>query len=555
MSNPVRYDPLLVRYLADELSERLRGRRIRAVRLDPDARLAALDLEDEALVLSLHPTRGHTFLGATPAAADVVALPRRATLARVGAPADERILTLDVFGTPADRPRRIVVELMTNQWNVLVLDGHGRILSALWRREAGGRALRPGAVYTPPPPAGRAGAQTPVTRGAWRALLGPLAPDERRAALLRSVAYTSPINAGAILGRAAREEGDAALDAAYDRYAALAGLPPARPCSLQLPAGAQPYPLPLPDVSCAVADTLLDAFRAAAESAGAVPAGAVGVPPELVERLRRRVSRTEARIERLWQELEGAAAEAERLRRGGDLLLAHLGVVRKGMESVELPDFEGGAQVVALDPALSPVENANAFYDQARRRERASERVPPLIEKLEGEVARLGAVLARAEAGEAQAAEVEAAAGEPDRAARAAADEEPLPFRRYRTSRGLEVRVGRSGRANDDLTFHHSAPNDVWLHARDVAGAHVILRWGDAEANPSQRDLSEAAVLAALHSRARTSSVVAVDWTRRKYVRKPRKAPPGAVVPDRVKTVFVEPDAALERRMREAAET
>ncbi|HSG47283.1 MAG TPA: hypothetical protein VLA43_05620, partial [Longimicrobiales bacterium] len=63
------------------------------------------------------------------------------------------------------------------------------------------------------------------------------------------------------------------------------------------------------------------------------------------------------------------------------------------------------------------------------------------------------------------------------------------------------------------------------------------------------RDLEEAAVLAALHSRARTSGSVAVDWTLRKYVRKPRGAPPGAVTPDRLKTVMVRPDAALMARL------
>src|SRR5690606_5429719 len=102
-----------------------------------------------------------------------------------------------------------------------------------------------------------------------------------------------------------------------------------------------------------------------------------------------------------------------------------------------------------------------------------------------------------------------------------------------------------------ELTFRHSSPGDIWLHARDVAGAHVILRWNRPDENPPSGAIAEAAVLAALHSRARTSGVVAVDWTRRKYVRKPRRAPPGAVLPERVRTVFVEPDAAVEERMRE----
>ena len=125
-----------------------------------------------------------------------------------------------------------------------------------------------------------------------------------------------------------------------------------------------------------------------------------------------------------------------------------------------------------------------------------------------------------------------------------------LPYRIYRTSGGLEVRVGRGSGANDDLTFRHSKPDDIWLHARDSAGAHVILRW-DAREAPPARDLHEAAVLAAVHSKARTSGSVPVDWTHRKYVRKPRKSPPGSVVPERVKTLFVEPDPTLPDRLSE----
>jgi predicted ribosome quality control (RQC) complex YloA/Tae2 family protein len=119
-----------------------------------------------------------------------------------------------------------------------------------------------------------------------------------------------------------------------------------------------------------------------------------------------------------------------------------------------------------------------------------------------------------------------------------------LPYRVFRSSGGLEIRVGRGARHNDELTFRHSAPGDVWLHARHVGGAHVILRW-PGPGNPPARDLAEAATLAALHSKARTSGSVPVDWTLRKYVRKPRKAPPGRVAADRVATLFVRPEPAL----------
>ena len=88
--------------------------------------------------------------------------------------------------------------------------------------------------------------------------------------------------------------------------------------------------------------------------------------------------------------------------------------------------------------------------------------------------------------------------------------------------------------------------------ARPAAGAHVILRWGNREQNPPEADLRDAALAAADFSEARSSGLVAVDWTRRKYVRKPRKAAAGAVVPDRVKTLFVEPDPDRIRQMKEA---
>ena len=115
----------------------------------------------------------------------------------------------------------------------------------------------------------------------------------------------------------------------------------------------------------------------------------------------------------------------------------------------------------------------------------------------------------------------------------------------------LERRLkGLGSKANDQLTFKHCAPNDIWLHARHSAGAHVVLRWTSGETPPA-RDLEQAANLAALHSKARTSGSVPVDWTRRKYVRKPRKAPPGSVQLDRAKTLFVAPDPSLLDRLKD----
>jgi predicted ribosome quality control (RQC) complex YloA/Tae2 family protein len=226
--------------------------------------------------------------------------------------------------------------------------------------------------------------------------------------------------------------------------------------------------------------------------------------------------------------------------------------VKKGAAEVTLPGFEGSQETITLDPALSPQGNAERFYDRAGRAERARARLPALIREAESRIAELCDVLERVRAGEDPAEEIRKLLPEPGTGGRGTPDTSgpALPYWRFWTSGGLEVRVGRGSKANDQLTFKHSAPNDIWLHARHSAGAHVVLRW-TAEDAPPARDLEQAAILAALHSKARSSGSVPVDWTRRKYVRKPRKAPPGSVRMDRAKTLFVEPDPSLLDRLKE----
>lgn len=558
--NPITYDSLLVHYLARELGARLAGRRLRRVRFDSDHRRVTLELDDQRLAWELHPTRGwiRAIKNTEP---DDEAVPREAAegwsgrtirtqrrprVRKVGAPADERILEIEIDAGGADRASRFVVELMTNQWNALALAPDGRILSALWSREAGGRTLRSGEPYAPPggfEP--REGIHEPVTLERWQELLGDIDPGDRPRALVRSVAWTSPVNARPILyGGPSNDDATdepSGLQPAWLRYRELASRPDPRPHLLELKGGT-PYPLPLPGVRGRPAMSLLAAFREAAETDA--------LAPEVREALEDRLARVTHRAERLRAEAEKAPGQAERLRARADLLMARLHEVPRGMESVELTDFEGDTVRVELDPALSPVENAEKLYDRARRRQRAADRLPARIRAAVAERHRLESLLESLDAGEADPEELARWVDElrPDRSD-PDGDGERLPYRRFRSSGGLEIRVGRSGRANDALTFHHSSPDDIWLHARDAAGAHVILRWNDRDQNPPKQDLIEAAILAAVHSKARTSGTVPVDWTRRKYVRSPRKAPPGTVIPDRVSTVFVEPDKAVVERL------
>ncbi|RMH12402.1 MAG: DUF814 domain-containing protein, partial [Gemmatimonadetes bacterium] len=245
------------------------------------------------------------------------------------------------------------------------------------------------------------------------------------------------------------------------------------------------------------------------------------------------------------------AADPAALRALGDLLLARLHEVPRGAAEVVLTGFDGAPVRVELDPARAPQENAEAYYDRAGRAERAARRLPAELDQARRAAERLDELAERARSGALSATELEAALPPPAARDRTPADER-LPYRRYRSRGGLEIRVGRGAADNDALTFHHARPNDVWLHARHAAGAHVVLRW-DRDEPPPARDLEDAAVLAALHSRARTSGTVPVDWTRRKYVRKPRGARPGSVIPERVRTLFVEPDETRARALEDEA--
>jgi predicted ribosome quality control (RQC) complex YloA/Tae2 family protein len=556
VSNAIRYDSLLVRELARELHDVLSGARVDALFLDRERLRLTLrtrparrsDPTPPALLWQLHPDSGHLTAAPPGDGAGRVQLRGSPPIRSVTAPPDERIIMIDMDTGEDDAgtPQRLIIELITNQWNAAAIAADGRILAVLRERETRERVLRAGVEYVAPRPSARRGAAAPLRLDEWLAQLGEVPPGERLAVLPRFAAWASPQNAAWIIGEADVTAARTALEHAHDRYLALVTASRLTPV-LRLDGGRwQPYV-----AVTAAADavpSLLHAFATAAAHANAAPTGS-DVTEQALAAVATRLEAVERRLRRLDEEQSGAAAEARDLRGRADVLMSRLHEVKRGMAEVTLPDFAGGTVTLELDPSLSAADNAAKLYDTARRRDRAAARIPELLGKAHRERERLEALAARVRTGTAAPQELERlerTRGTPGRDAAA-----PLPYRVYRTSSGLEVRVGRGSRSNDELTFRHSSPNDVWLHARDVAGAHVILRWPRADANPPAADIAEAAVLAALSSRARTSGTVPVDWTRRKHVRKPRKAAPGLVIPERVRTVFVEPDARVEERMRE----
>ncbi|HEX8720983.1 MAG TPA: NFACT family protein [Pyrinomonadaceae bacterium] len=262
-----------------------------------------------------------------------------------------------------------------------------------------------------------------------------------------------------------------------------------------------------------------------------------------------------------------AHGDAEEHRRAGDLLLANLGTATRDGGTVRLTDFYAeGAPTVELE-----VEENRTLQEEAARRfaryskaKRAAREISERLGKTAAELAALEArqaeleriVAARDEA--ALAAFAGAGPGRKSDAGRGKAPARPKgskrhagekgrALRRYRSSDGYEIVVGRGARENDELTFRVARSYDTWMHAADYPGSHVVVRARGKDDAVPHRTLVEAARLAAHFSQAREDSKVAVNYTQRKFVTKPRGAAPGLVYLSSFRTLLVEPAEDLER--------
>lgn len=551
------WDSVLAGATAGVLRRRLAGSGTRAIHFHRDQRDLTLWGKEWTLVARMHPERGDLLL-LPPGEPFEGSRPLAARVADVRSLPDERILLLELRRRRGPGVRTLVLEWIPTRWNALLVEGAvtggspldppapATIRHVLHTR-GGSNPVAPGLPYSPPDPSGRLGASvgSPVPFE-WP---GTGEGREGERSLLRTLAWTSPLNLSELVG--------ASPDEARARWlrlrdVALEGRGMA-PVVVEARGSWTPYPLPLPGAEPVEGD-LLEAFRRAAERNGPAgePAGRPPVDPAVLEALDRQIAGVEGRLRGLRRELD-RAPDPQAVRSRGDLLLARFREIPRGVSRVVLEDFDGEEVEIALDPALPPQQNAARLYDEAARVERARNLLPERIRSSEERRAALQelreafvegrveveAVLARLPAGTSG-----AGSGGPSRGPSGPS----LPYRSYRSSGGLEIRVGRGSSKNDDLTFRHSAPGDVWLHAREAAGAHVILRW-PGPGNPPARDLAEAAGLAALYSKARSAGSAPVDWTFRRYVRKPRKAPPGRVRVERARTLFVEPDPGLPERL------
>lgn len=240
--------------------------------------------------------------------------------------------------------------------------------------------------------------------------------------------------------------------------------------------------------------------------------------------------------------------DKERLRIYGDLIQANLHRLQKGAVFYDLEDFYNNNEPVRIpaDPTLTPVQNAQKYYKEYRKKQVAQSKLYDFIKQADEEAEYLESVidsLSRAETdSEITAIRAELyESGFISRRADRNNRSKKLPPKKFISSQGYTIYVGRNNLQNDQLTLKTAKNYDLWFHVKDLAGSHVIVE--AVKDKPfTDKLIRQAAMLAAANSKAAASSNVAVDYTIVKNVHKPNGAKPGMVIYDNYNTEYVTPN-------------
>lgn len=232
-----------------------------------------------------------------------------------------------------------------------------------------------------------------------------------------------------------------------------------------------------------------------------------------------------------------------RLRQAGELLLAYQHRIDPGAHQITVPGYDGQPRTIDLDPKLTPVENAQAYFQRYRKSDRASREIPTRIRELEGDLdylEQLDTDLAMAEnRPEIDAVhEALAEAGWVPKKPKQSSSTMVKGPRRFDIE-GFPIFVGRNAKQNEEVTFQRGSPDDLWLHVRGRPGAHVIIKSGHRDV--PHKVIEGAAALAAYYSSARERGEADVDVTERRFVRRAPGRRPGLVTYRNEKTLVVEP--------------
>ena len=229
----------------------------------------------------------------------------------------------------------------------------------------------------------------------------------------------------------------------------------------------------------------------------------------------------------------------------GDLLYASLHLMQKGMTSVEVDNYYDNTKMkIALDPKLDPKANAQKYYQKYQKAKNSIDVLHQQIELTEKEIDYFDSLItAMAQASYYDALEIKEELENEGylkkKKQRNTIRKKRIPqFKKYLTKDGIEIDIGKNNLQNDYLTFKYAHRYDMWFHAKDMPGSHVIVKAQDLD----EYTIRLAAKIAAYYSKGKNSSSVPVNYTLVKTLKKPAGSKPGKVILDNYKTIYIDPD-------------
>lgn len=236
----------------------------------------------------------------------------------------------------------------------------------------------------------------------------------------------------------------------------------------------------------------------------------------------------------------------DELRLKGELLTANIYSIKKGMTTVELPNYYSENQelvAIELDSNKTPSENAQKYYKAYNKAKRTFEALKDQIKSNDEELAYLESVLTSVNncTDEQDVKEIRRELREEGYVKKVKNQKDkskkhsvPLHFI---SQDGFDIYVGKNNIQNDELTLKFARPRDIWMHTKNIPGSHVIIV-ANGQTIPDTT-LNEGAMLSAFYSKAKNSSKVPVDYTEKKNVKKPNGSKPGFVIYETNKTAYI----------------
>lgn len=470
--------------------------------------------------------------------------------------------------------KNLILEIMGKHSNLILTDENGKILDSIKRvthEKSSVREVLPGKEYVFPPSQDK---KNPLEATSGDFALSLHVQEGRKLQEFLYQTYTgiSPIMAGEICSRAGLDASNACQETSIEEseklFAAFDKTMASIKAEAYLPAIYYQENGKIVDFAVLemsqfaslqkkefeTISALLEGFYHERDNAAHIRQKAQDMRKLIMNNIERCVKKKEIQM-KTRRETKGM----DMWKKKGELLTANIYAVPQGVTTFKTIDYyeEDMPEIeIAIDPAKTPAENAQKYFAKYNKAKRTLAALEIQEKQNEEELVYLESVLNALENAkdDADLSEIRtelAESGFIRRQVQKKGQQKPKKSKpiRYISSDGYEILVGKSNLQNDELTLRVADPTDLWMHTKDIPGSHVIIRT-NGQAELPEATMEEAANLAAFYSKAKNSSMVPVDYTQRKNVKKPNGAKPGMVIYLTNKTIYIHPDENRVNQMR-----